>query len=191
MKPSDVFRRTSIGWCYAGGKCSCSFCCGHLKWSPGPKHMPPLWGTRAYPSSSPHLPHAVGWRHKCWRSGCGLRWGGQASQAKPRHFKPSRPLLLEQVLICGDSEMLQRQWTHSPLTHTHTRTNMCLQICFVAVSALTSLIDHFISHSASLEWSSVGFVLIGFSVCVLACFCHSGLFSKAAKEFYKNLSLWN
>lgn len=136
---------------------------------------------------------------RCWMKAQMLKkwvWfkvGGQASQAKPRHFKPSRPLLLEQVLICGDSEMLQRQWTHSPHTHTHTRTNMCLQICFVAVSALTSLIDHFISHSASLEWSSVGFVLIGFSVCVcvLACFCHSGLFSKAAKEFYKNLSLWN
>ncbi len=62
---------------------------------------------------------------RCWMKAQMLKkwvWfkvGGQASQAKPRHFKPSRPLLLEQVLICGDSEMLQRQWTHSPHTHTH------------------------------------------------------------------------
>lgn len=31
-----------------------------FKWSPGPKHMPPLWGTRAYPSFSPHPPLTVG-----------------------------------------------------------------------------------------------------------------------------------
>lgn len=61
--------------------------------------------------------------------------------------------------------MLRHQWTRSPLSLSHTQTNMCLQICFVAVSALTYLIDHFMSHSASLEWTSVGFVFMVFSVC--------------------------
>lgn len=49
--------------------------------------------------------------------------GGQTSQAKPRHIKPSRPLLLEQVLICRDSEMLQHRWTRSPLSLSLTHTN--------------------------------------------------------------------
>jgi len=125
MKPSNVFQRTSTGWCYAGGKHCCSFCCGHLKWSPCPKtHAPFVGHTCISLFFAPPSSH-------CWmKAQMQKKWvwfmvGGQTSLAEPRHIKPSRPLLLEQVLICGDSEMLLCLWTCSPLslslsqTHTH------------------------------------------------------------------------
>lgn len=98
----------------------------------------------------------------------GLGGGGWVSLAKPFHIKPSRPLLVEQVLICGVSKMLQLQCVLVHLTHMHKHVPEDLRQCFVAVyllSALTSLIDHFISHTVSMEcWAS-------FIVFYRVCFC--------------------
>lgn len=54
------FRGLAQGGATQGASVAVLFVVAILSGALAPKHMPPLWGTRAYPSFSPHPPLTVG-----------------------------------------------------------------------------------------------------------------------------------